>query len=305
MRDGRPSETAIIIAGGIALVAHAETDSQLVGARELELTERLLASSLRGRLVRTSLRTRPGRLLARAIESISVRGTPLHWVLRKRCIEDDVRAAITRGTRQVVILGGGLDTLSVRLAETDPSLSVIEIDHPATHARKAPCVRTLAGELPNLHLLPGNLEHASPGEVLSACRAFDPTARTAFVAEGLLMYLSPQRVGALLAWVGSCAPGSTLAMTSLGVTTDGRVNFDRPSRIADAFLRLRGESFTWGEERASLAVRVAPLGLELVRTLAHDELATSYLQGRTLRRPQLARGEYVALLRVIERTDER
>jgi methyltransferase (TIGR00027 family) len=54
--------------------------------------------------------------------------------VRSAIAETKLAEAIERGTRQIVVLGAGLDTLSVR--NPFPAATIYEIDHPATQAWK-------------------------------------------------------------------------------------------------------------------------------------------------------------------------
>src|SRR5258708_34720827 len=53
-----------------------------------------------------------------------------------RFAEDCLDAAVSRGIRQVVILGAGLDTFSLRNPHALLGVRVFEVDHPATQAWK-------------------------------------------------------------------------------------------------------------------------------------------------------------------------
>ena len=53
---------------------------------------------------------------------------------RSRFAEDSAAAAIASGTRQIVILGAGLDTFAYR--NPHPDVRVFEVDHPQTQAWK-------------------------------------------------------------------------------------------------------------------------------------------------------------------------
>ena len=55
---------------------------------------------------------------------------------RSRFAEDSLDLAVARGVRQVVILGAGLDTFSLRNPHAGLGLRVFEVDHPATQAWK-------------------------------------------------------------------------------------------------------------------------------------------------------------------------
>ena len=75
-----------------------------------------------------------------ALEKPILAGQMLHLVLRKRFLDDEVRAAIEAGATQVLVIGGGFDTLSLRLAKEFPAVSFLEVDHPPTHEVKARAV---------------------------------------------------------------------------------------------------------------------------------------------------------------------
>src|SRR5689334_8184254 len=62
-------------------------------------------------------------------------GLRLFIAARARLAEDTLAAAIARGTRQLVVLGAGLDTYAYR-APLAGGLRVFEVDHPATQAWK-------------------------------------------------------------------------------------------------------------------------------------------------------------------------
>src|SRR5271167_4527623 len=57
----------------------------------------------------------------------------LFIAIRSRLAEDALAAAWTRGVRQLVILGAGLDTYAYR-SPLGGALRIFEVDHPATQA---------------------------------------------------------------------------------------------------------------------------------------------------------------------------
>lgn len=57
-------------------------------------------------------------------------------LIRARFAEDELLAAVERGTAQYVILGAGLDTFAYRCPDLADRLTIFEVDHPATQTRK-------------------------------------------------------------------------------------------------------------------------------------------------------------------------
>jgi len=66
----------------------------------------------------------------------SQRPVRLFIAARSRFAEDCLSAAVSRGVRQAIILGAGLDTFSLRNPHVQLGLHVFEVDHPATQAWK-------------------------------------------------------------------------------------------------------------------------------------------------------------------------
>jgi len=118
--------------------------------------------------------------------------------------------AVGDGVRQAVILASGLDTRAYRLAWPAGTV-VFEIDQPAVIEFKTR-VLTEAGVTPAA-------DHRTIGvdlrdDWVSALRAagFDPALPTAWIAEGLLVYLPPDAQDRLLDNITALsAPGSALA----------------------------------------------------------------------------------------------
>jgi methyltransferase (TIGR00027 family) len=138
--------------------------------------------------------------------AISVQG-----VLRTRFFDDYLLAACQAGCRQVVLLAAGLDSRAFRLA-WPPGVRLFELDLPEVLAFKQ---RVLAGEgaVPRCArtVLAVDLRGDWPAELTGA--GFAPAEPTAWLAEGLLIYLSASEAARLLAAVGQLsAPGSQLAL---------------------------------------------------------------------------------------------
>ena len=133
-------------------------------------------------------------------------------VLRTRFFDEYLTGAANGGCRQVVLLAAGLDTRAFRLA-WPPGTRLFELDLPEVLAFKERVLREeRAVPACERTVLPVDLR----GEWAAALAAagFDPAERTAWLAEGLLVYLSAGEAAALLTAVGEAsAPGSLLSLT--------------------------------------------------------------------------------------------
>ncbi|MGP9016839.1 SAM-dependent methyltransferase [Streptomyces sp. BR1] len=195
-----------------------------------------------------------------------------HAVIRTRFYDDALLAAVDAGIRQVVLLAAGLDSRAFRLP-WPADASVYELDLPPIldfkegvldgRAAVARCARTV---------LPVDLLDSTWPEALREA-GFDPAAPTAWLVEGLLVYLTADEAAGVLTTVGELsAPGSRIA-TERG--SDNTVRPDGPelARITSLWKGgLRGGMVDWLRERGW---RVEEYGLR--------ELSERY--GRPVERP--------------------
>jgi methyltransferase (TIGR00027 family) len=130
-------------------------------------------------------------------------------IVRTRFIDAALERAIADGATQVVILGAGLDSHAYRFQELLAGARVFEVDRPATQAFKRQRVdKALGGPPVNLTYAAIDFDREDlPGGL--ARYGHDPSRRTFFIMEGLVMYLQEAAVRATLAFVASHAPGSS------------------------------------------------------------------------------------------------
>ncbi|MFI7665500.1 class I SAM-dependent methyltransferase [Nocardia sp. NPDC049526] len=112
----------------------------------------------------------------------------LFLAARARFAEDTVTDAVAAGTRQVVILGAGLDTFAYR--NPHPDVRVFEVDHPDTQEWKRQQLDAAGIELPaSLTFAPVDFESQTLAAGLAAA-GFDRSRPAAFVWLGVIMYLT-------------------------------------------------------------------------------------------------------------------
>lgn len=300
MRENRPSQTAILIARATLLLSRDPDLAGLVPAGAAEACRRFLEAA--GSPPRLALLDqRWFRSLSFFLERFVIPGVSLHYAVRKRWLEDATRLALAESIAQVVVLGAGLDTLALRLHREFPGALFVETDHPATQEVKR---RALAdwGELdPNLRLAALDLARARPQEVLAAVPAYRPEADALLIAEGLTMYLRPEEMDGIFAFLRRQAGGgSRFAFTFMEPQADGTVSFPAASPLVRPWLALVGEPFTWGIRRGDLPRYLAERGFELVELAGAEELRERYLAPAGLANRRLAVGEYLALARRAE-----
>jgi len=133
-----------------------------------------------------------------------------HGVIRTRFFDDYLTAATTAGCSQVVLLAAGLDTRAFRLPWPQRT-RVLEVDLPDVLAFKD-TVLAARGAVPRCArtTVPADLRAGWTAALVEA--GFDRAAPTAWLAEGLLIYLSAAEAELLLHGISELsAPGSQLA----------------------------------------------------------------------------------------------
>ena len=134
----------------------------------------------------------------------------LQVVVRTKFYDDYLLAATADGVRQVVLLAAGLDCRAFRLAWPDDT-SVFEVDLPEMLAFKED-VLAHTGENPAARRAAVAADLTADWPAALTWAGFDPSRPTAWLVEGLLVYLTADDAARLLTTVGELsAPGSRLA----------------------------------------------------------------------------------------------
>ena len=143
----------------------------------------------------------------------------------------------------MVILASGLDSRAYRL-DWPAGTTVYEIDQPQVLDYKS---TTLAenGVTPSADRREVAIDLRQDWPAALRAAGFDPTARTAWLAEGLLMYLPAEAQDRLFTQIGELsAPGSRVSAETAPAHADER-------RAADARAVQEGRRRAWPGSRAS------------------------------------------------------
>jgi len=293
VQNEKASRTALVIAASLVLLHRDPEHSGLVSKTSADLCAQMLEMhSSQTRLLLKILRQGWFRPVAKLIERLTIPGILLHYILRKKCIAGLVRSALISGATQVVVIGAGFDPLSFELYEDFRAARFWEIDHPATQRHKLRAFPKIGVE--RLHFVAVDLSATAFDKEALVKSSFDPTQRTCWIAEGLLMYLPPDVVSLLMRTLKSLsAPGSHFAFTFMEKQRDGRISFDSQSKLVDWWLRGRGEPFLWGTTRGELVDFVCPW--HVIRFFDHDDLRE--MESGLADEP-IARGEVICLAEI-------
>jgi methyltransferase (TIGR00027 family) len=277
----------------MVLLYHDPKHSSFVSKTSADFCAQMLESySTQTRLFSKIVRQHWFRPIVKLIERVTIPGILLHYALRKRCIARLVRSALVNGAVQVVVIGAGFDPLSFELQHDFPGAQFWEIDHPATQRHKVRASAKARGE--RLHFVAMDLGATGFDSEALVKSGFDPTQRTFWIAEGLLMYLPANIVSSLMRTLENLsASSSQFAFTFMEKRRDGRIRFDSQSKLVDWWLRGRSEPFDWGTTRVELVDIARPW--RVARFFDHDDLREMH---SGLTDEPIAKGEVICLAEI-------
>ncbi|MFD0304546.1 class I SAM-dependent methyltransferase [Streptomyces sp. NPDC127119] len=133
-------------------------------------------------------------------------------VIRTRFLDDLLRQAAASGVRQVVLLGAGMDSRAFRM-DWPNGTRLFEVDTATPMDFKAAVLRQERAVARCERItVPVDLRDDWPAALAAA--GHDPTAPTAWIAEGLLIYLPQDAVELLLSRISALsAAGSRMGLT--------------------------------------------------------------------------------------------
>ncbi len=203
-------------------------------------------------------------------------------VARARYAEDLLESAISHGISQYVLLGAGMDSFALRRPELARSLTVFEIDHPATQQLKKERIAAMGiPPLENHFFLPVDFEQESLAVALLKS-AFSAEIPAFFSWLGSLVYIEKGAVLQTLDDVASCAAkGSQIVFTYCAPDPlEGKPSSETFSRMLRATQR-RGEPMITGFHDEALLGELHRLGFRVVERLFPDEIRRRYFWSRT------------------------
>jgi len=208
-----------------------------------------------------------------------------YFGVRTPYYDQQVQHAVAAGCRQVVLLGAGLDSRAFRLG-LGKDVTVFELDQaPVLDFKQA--VLDGHGATPTATRVPVRVDLRDDWPRALAAAGFDASRPTAWVAEGLLMYLTRDDADRLLAAVTAySAPGSRLAgeYFSKEWQESDAVTADEQETAAWALMR---QAFRYGPVTDTPADWLTGHGWTPGQTTTIVELGRA--QGRESVPPKLAR----------------
>lgn len=203
-------------------------------------------------------------------------GLHAHITLRVRYADDACEAAISDGIDQLVLLGAGFDTTSLRRATTP--VTIFEVDAPATQADKRPVIERLLPSQRNCQIVWVSCdfeENVLRERLLGS--GFDPARASLIVWLGVTPYLTRGAIDATLADLAELgAPGSRLVVDYIhaGVVA-ARTRWTSAGRVA-RMVAQRGEPYRSDFTEAALDAMLTAHGFQPREHLTVSALLRRY-----------------------------
>jgi methyltransferase (TIGR00027 family) len=207
---------------------------------------------------------------------------------RTRYFDDVLFEEARAGLEQMVILGAGFDSRSIRFSDALRAARVFEVDMPQVLALRAelllqahqtPAQQTPGHQTQPAIAVPIDFENEDLGEALRR-HGYASGERTLFLWEGVTYYLPLEAVRAVLSFVAShSGPGSSILFDYVTKAfVDGDHSGYGARRLADGWRRLGNVNRCGiGDADADIAAFLAPLGLRVRVNIDAVELERLYL----------------------------
>ena len=192
---------------------------------------------------------------------------------RERYIDDFLKACLSEGLDQVVILGAGFDTRAYRVAGIEQT-QVFEVDHPTTQEVKLKRLKKGIDPLPDhVSFIPVDFDTDTLAERLLAS-SYNEQGKTLFIWQGVTMYLNPKGID------------STLAFITNHSGPESAVIFDyfynetlRDMKTTQRITRAIGERLIFGIDEGQIEPFLTLRGLRDIRNVDAEELTRLYFTG--------------------------
>jgi methyltransferase (TIGR00027 family) len=277
MKPDRPSETAEMVCAWRALEHLLPEDHRIL---DDPFARAFLGPSRTGLIdIAEKLPRRALMALFRRTDRV-IQGVMTFVLARHRAMDDLLAAQV--GLEQVVLLGAGYDSRSVRLAGDLGNATVFEVDHPATSARKQSLIGEAFGSATRATTVAVTVDFAteSIAEKLRAA-GFKTGLRTFWIWEGVSMYLEEEAVRGTLELVRSLsAPGALLAFDAWCPPDKGVARIAHRDIPSLAMRLVYSEPFVWAPQTESLDPFLREQGLALIEAIPADKLVSRYTKKR-------------------------
>ncbi len=200
-------------------------------------------------------------------------------VARTKYIDDLLKKTIKHGVKQVIILGAGFDTRSLRL-DFLKNIQVIEIDHPDTAQYKIEKIKSSMSHLPlNIKYYQIDFNHESLND-LALKNNLDLDIPTTFIWEGVTNYLEQDAIDKTLEFVSKFSNNGYIIFTYINkLVLDDSSSFQYTEKY-HSILEDNEEGWTFGFNPEKLPDYLNKFNLTVIEDLGAVEYRQRYMPER-------------------------
>lgn len=201
-------------------------------------------------------------------------------IARTKYIDDLLEATIKEGSKQVIILGAGFDTRSVRL-DFLKNISIIEIDHPNTSNFKLEILKRNIGQLPsNVNFQQVDFNKQSLNEIAEQAK-ISFLLPTTIIWEGVTNYLTKETIDNTFNFTKQFIAPFNIIFTYIDKDVLENPGHFKGTEQLFANLKNNEEQWTFGFNPNNLTSYLQQFDLALKEDLNATEYRNRYMPERT------------------------
>jgi methyltransferase (TIGR00027 family) len=201
-------------------------------------------------------------------------------IARTKYIDNVFQTVLSDHFSQVLIMGAGFDTRSLRFQSSNHSTGIYELDVPVTQQAKIHQYTKRGLSIPeSVHFVAIDFDKESLSEKLEEA-GFARNLRSLFVMEGLLMYLQPESVDATFRVCSEFAgKGSEVVFDVIHASVARREGHFEYEEQAVKRVSGVGEQWQFGLDQEEIDDFLSAYGMEMIETCNAQQLEDRYFQG--------------------------
>lgn len=201
-------------------------------------------------------------------------------VARSRYAEDRLLEAIANGIQQYILVGAGLDSFVLRMAEQYPELKIFEVDHPDTQKIKIHKLKKLGTIPSNVAFVSIDFEKEKLSDALLRS-SYDTKAPAFFSWLGTTHYLNPETTLATLQNIASIASSNSQLVMDYSIDYKALEGIERIGSFAiTQFTRLLNEPLLGTFASEYLHQAVEKMSYIVLEDLSGTEITERYFHQR-------------------------
>lgn len=207
-----------------------------------------------------------------------VPGTYEYVTARTKHFDNLFKHALEENIPQIVFLGAGYDTRTIRFKDSIQQTNIFELDAPTTQQQKKKLLQKHNMSIPQqLSFVPINFSKENMDNVLPK-GAYDTSQKSFFMWEGVTCYLPEEAVKDMLAFIrNNSGRGSTVAFDYFYKSfVEGKCDYYGAKELFESVSKT-GEPYQFGIEEGKIESFLSENGFDVLSHYTPDEFENTYL----------------------------